>query len=72
MSFPEHAHGALEIAKLQEITTQTEHQRKLKEAEAAIANIQLQHVRTHEDEKRKTLSSETYEHQKVGLLYYRL
>jgi ATPase family AAA domain-containing protein 3A/B len=52
------------MAKMQEKTTQMKHQQKLKETEATIANLQLQHIQTQEDEKRKTLSSETYEHQK--------
>lgn len=59
-----HAKDALEMAKMQEKTTQMTHQQKLKETEATIANLQLQHIQTQEDEKRKTLSSETYEHQK--------
>ena len=51
---------------MQERTSQMEQQRKIKETEAALSNLQLQQIRTQEDEKRKTLSSETYEHQKVN------
>jgi ATPase family AAA domain-containing protein 3A/B len=67
-----HAKDALEMAKMQEKTTQMKHQQKLKETEATIANLQLQHIQTQEDEKRKTLSSETYEHQKVSLEFFQI
>jgi negative regulator of replication initiation len=60
------------MAKMQEKTTQMKHQQKLKETEATIANLQLQHIQTQEDEKRKTLSSETYEHQKVSLEFFQI
>ncbi|XP_053865269.1 ATPase family AAA domain-containing protein 3-like [Malaclemys terrapin pileata] len=58
-----HAKDALNLAQLQEQTLQMEQQSKIKEYEAAIEQLKNEHVRVQGDEKRKTLSEETRQHQ---------
>ncbi|XP_034609041.1 ATPase family AAA domain-containing protein 3-like [Trachemys scripta elegans] len=58
-----HAKDALHLAQLQEQTLQMEQQSKIKEYEAAIEQLKNEHVRVQGDEKRKTLSEETRQHQ---------
>ncbi|EDO42350.1 predicted protein [Nematostella vectensis] len=58
-----HAQKALDLAKLQESTKQLEKQEKIKEYEAGINQMQLDRVRVEQEEKRKTLSAETQQHQ---------
>ncbi|XP_065277321.1 ATPase family AAA domain-containing protein 3A [Emys orbicularis] len=58
-----HAKDALSLAQLQEQTLQMEQQSKIKEYEAAIEQLKNEHIRVQGDEKRKTLSEETRQHQ---------
>nr|XP_008165511.1 ATPase family AAA domain-containing protein 3-like [Chrysemys picta bellii] len=58
-----HAKDALNLAQLQEQTLQMEQQSKIKEYEAAIEQLKNEHIRVQGDEKRKTLSEETRQHQ---------
>ncbi|XP_046370572.2 ATPase family AAA domain-containing protein 3-like [Haliotis rufescens] len=54
---------ALELTKQQEITTQFEHQKKIKEYEGQLEQMKLEQIRVAQDEKRKTLAEETKQHQ---------
>ncbi|XP_065060760.1 ATPase family AAA domain-containing protein 3-A-like [Rhopilema esculentum] len=56
------AHSALELSKLQELSKQAEFQAKTKENEAAFEQIKSDRVRVEQEEKRKTLQSETQQH----------
>lgn len=58
------AKGALDLAKMQEQTKQMEQQTKIKEYEGALEQMKLDQVRSQQEERRKTLSHETQEHQK--------
>lgn len=58
-----HSKEALEMARVQEATKQLEQQRKIKEYEANIQQIQMDKVRVEQEEKRKTLAAETQQHQ---------
>lgn len=58
-----HSKEALEMARVQEATKQLEQQRKIKEYEASIQQIQMDKVRVEQEEKRKTLAAETQQHQ---------
>ncbi|KXJ21276.1 ATPase family AAA domain-containing protein 3 [Exaiptasia diaphana] len=58
-----HSQQALDLAKVQETTKQLEHQSKIKEYEAGIQQMTLDRVRVEQEEKRKTLSAETQQHQ---------
>ncbi|KAL1491083.1 hypothetical protein ABEB36_011736 [Hypothenemus hampei] len=58
-----HAKEALELSKLQETTRQVEHQAKIKEYEAHIAQMQIEGKRAEAEEKRKFLQEETRQHQ---------
>lgn len=51
------------MARVQEATKQLEQQRKIKEYEASIQQIQMDKVRVEQEEKRKTLAAETQQHQ---------
>ncbi|KAF7665847.1 hypothetical protein LDENG_00129490 [Lucifuga dentata] len=57
------AKEALALARMQEQTTQMEHQSKLKEYEAAIEQIKSDQIRVQAEERRKTLNEETKQHQ---------
>lgn len=59
----DHSKEALEMARLQETSKQLEHQRKIKEFEANIEAMQLDKTRVEQEEKRKTLATETQQHQ---------
>uniref|UniRef100_A0A4W4HEI6 AAA+ ATPase domain-containing protein n=1 Tax=Electrophorus electricus TaxID=8005 RepID=A0A4W4HEI6_ELEEL len=58
-----HAKEALDLARVQEQTTQMEHQSKIKEYEAAIEQLKGDQIRIQAEERRKTLSEETKQHQ---------
>ncbi|TFK13673.1 transmembrane and coiled-coil domain-containing protein 4 [Platysternon megacephalum] len=58
-----HAKDALSLAQLQEKTLQMEQQSKIKEYEAAIEQLKNEQIRVQADERRKTLSEETRQHQ---------
>ncbi|KAL3280996.1 hypothetical protein HHI36_004221 [Cryptolaemus montrouzieri] len=58
-----HAKEALELSKQQEATKQIEHQAKMKEYEAHIAQLQIEGKRAEAEEKRKYLQEETRQHQ---------
>lgn len=58
-----HSKEALEMARVQEATKQLKQQRKIKEYEASIQQIQMDKVRVEQEEKRKTLAAETQQHQ---------
>ncbi|XP_065842608.1 ATPase family AAA domain-containing protein 3-B-like [Oscarella lobularis] len=59
-----YAKDALELAKQQELTTQLESQKNIKEWEATVEKIKYEQVQKEHEEKRKTLSAETQEHQR--------
>ncbi|XP_030842964.1 ATPase family AAA domain-containing protein 3-B-like [Strongylocentrotus purpuratus] len=58
------ARGALDLAKMQEQTKQMEQQTKIKEYEGAVEQMKLDQSRVQQEEKRKTMSQETQEHQR--------
>ncbi|XP_068171375.1 ATPase family AAA domain containing 3 [Antennarius striatus] len=58
-----HAKEALDLARMQEQTTQMEHQSKMKEYEAAVEQLKTDQIRTQGEERRKTLTEETKQHQ---------
>ncbi|KAJ1074500.1 hypothetical protein K5549_001195 [Capra hircus] len=58
-----HAKEALSLAQMQEQTLQLEHQAKLKEYEAAVEQLKGDQIRAQAEERRKTLSEETRQHQ---------
>uniref|UniRef100_A0A8C3QSH4 ATPase family AAA domain containing 3A n=1 Tax=Cyanoderma ruficeps TaxID=181631 RepID=A0A8C3QSH4_9PASS len=58
-----HAKDALSLAQMQEQTLQLEQQAKLKEYEAAIEQLKNEQIRVQAEERRKTLSEETKQHQ---------
>lgn len=58
-----HAHEALELSKLQEVSRQQEYQVKVKEFEAHIEQSKVEQKRVDAEEKRKTLAEETKQHQ---------
>lgn len=58
-----HAKEALELSKQQEATKQIEHQAKIKEYEAHIAQLQIEAKKTEAEEKRKYLQEESRQHQ---------
>nr|XP_020463380.1 ATPase family AAA domain-containing protein 3A [Monopterus albus] len=58
-----HAKEALELARMQEQTTQMEHQSKMKEYEAAVEQLKGDQIRIQSEERRKTLNEETRQHQ---------
>uniref|UniRef100_A0A7N5ZRH1 AAA+ ATPase domain-containing protein n=1 Tax=Anabas testudineus TaxID=64144 RepID=A0A7N5ZRH1_ANATE len=58
-----HAKEALELSRMQEQTTQIEHQSKLKEYEAAVEQLKGDQIRIQGEERRKTLNEETKQHQ---------
>ncbi|XP_076857740.1 ATPase family AAA domain containing 3 [Brachyhypopomus gauderio] len=58
-----HAKEALDLARMQEQTTQIEHQSKMKEYEAAIEQLKGDQIRVQAEERRKTLGEETKQHQ---------
>ncbi|KAG0420935.1 hypothetical protein HPB47_003155 [Ixodes persulcatus] len=62
-----HAKDALELSKMQEKTLQLEHQSKIKEFEAHIEHSKLDAHRVQQEERRKTLSEETKQHQQRAL-----
>ncbi|XP_033097761.1 ATPase family AAA domain-containing protein 3-B-like [Anneissia japonica] len=57
------AKGALDLAKMQEQSTQLEKQGKIKEYETAIEQFKIDQIRVQQEEKRKTLGQETQQHQ---------
>ncbi|XP_030584834.1 ATPase family AAA domain containing 3 [Archocentrus centrarchus] len=58
-----HAKEALELARMQEHTSQLEHQSKMKEYEAAVEQLKGDQIRIQAEERRKTLNEETKQHQ---------
>uniref|UniRef100_A0A665TSC0 AAA+ ATPase domain-containing protein n=1 Tax=Echeneis naucrates TaxID=173247 RepID=A0A665TSC0_ECHNA len=58
-----HAKEALDLARMQEQTTQMEHQSKMKEYEAAVEQLKGDQIRIQAEERRKTLNEETKQHQ---------
>ncbi|XP_060252552.1 ATPase family AAA domain-containing protein 3 isoform X1 [Ovis aries] len=62
-TLPGHAKEALSLAQMQEQTLQLEHQAKLKEYEAAVEQLKGDQIRAQAEERRKTLSEETRQHQ---------
>lgn len=62
-----HAKDALELAKMQEQTSQLAHQKQIKEMEAQIEQMKLEQGRVLQEEKRKTLQEETKQHQQRSL-----
>uniref|UniRef100_A0A669EQT2 ATPase family AAA domain containing 3A n=1 Tax=Oreochromis niloticus TaxID=8128 RepID=A0A669EQT2_ORENI len=58
-----HAKEALELARMQENTTQLEHQSKMKEYEAAVEQLKGDQIRIQAEERRKTVNEETKQHQ---------
>lgn len=54
-----HAVQALDLARLQETTKQTEYQANLKEHEAAVEQLQIQKIQVQEQERRKSMTEET-------------
>ncbi|XP_064446183.1 ATPase family AAA domain-containing protein 3 isoform X1 [Mirounga angustirostris] len=58
-----HAKEALSLAQMQEQTLQLEQQSKLKEYEAAVEQLKSEQIRVQAEERRKTLSEETRQHQ---------
>uniref|UniRef100_A0A8D1IF35 ATPase family AAA domain containing 3A n=1 Tax=Sus scrofa TaxID=9823 RepID=A0A8D1IF35_PIG len=58
-----HAKEALSLAQMQEQTLQLEQQAKLKEYEAAVEQLKSEQIRVQAEERRKTLSEETRQHQ---------
>ncbi|KFQ63629.1 ATPase family AAA domain-containing protein 3-A, partial [Pelecanus crispus] len=63
LSISGHAKDALSLAQMQEQTLQLEQQAKLKEYEAAIEQLKNEQIRVQAEERRKTLSEETKQHQ---------
>ncbi|TKS71793.1 ATPase family AAA domain-containing protein 3-A [Collichthys lucidus] len=57
------AKEALDLARMQEQTTQMEHQSKMKEYEAAVEQLKGDQIRVQGEERRKTLNEETKQHQ---------
>ncbi|XP_008576360.1 PREDICTED: ATPase family AAA domain-containing protein 3-like isoform X2 [Galeopterus variegatus] len=62
-TLPGHAKDALSLAQMQEQTLQMEQQAKLKEYEAAVEQLKSEQIRVQAEERRKTLSEETRQHQ---------
>ncbi|XP_056293064.1 ATPase family AAA domain containing 3 [Pseudoliparis swirei] len=58
-----HAKEALDLSRMQEQTTQMEHQSKMKEYEAAVEQLKGDQIRIQADERRKTVNEETRQHQ---------
>ncbi|KAK7916662.1 hypothetical protein WMY93_012423 [Mugilogobius chulae] len=58
-----HAKEALDLARMQEQTSQLEHQTKIKEYEAAVEQLKGDQIKIQGEERRKTLSEETRQHQ---------
>uniref|UniRef100_A0A8C2Z8V3 ATPase family AAA domain containing 3A n=1 Tax=Cyclopterus lumpus TaxID=8103 RepID=A0A8C2Z8V3_CYCLU len=58
-----HAKEALDLSRMQEQTTQMEHQSKMKEYEAAVEQLKGDQIRIQADERRKTINEETRQHQ---------
>nr|XP_055118626.1 ATPase family AAA domain-containing protein 3A isoform X4 [Symphalangus syndactylus] len=58
-----YAKDALNLAQMQEQTLQWEQQSKLKEYEAAVEQLKSEQIRVQAEERRKTLSEETRQHQ---------
>ncbi|XP_058486923.1 ATPase family AAA domain containing 3 [Solea solea] len=58
-----HAKEALDLARMQEQTTQLEHQTKVKEYEAAVEQLKGDQLKIQGEERRKTLNEETKQHQ---------
>ncbi|KAF3856339.1 hypothetical protein F7725_017062 [Dissostichus mawsoni] len=58
-----HAKEALDLSRMQEQSTQMEHQSKIKEYEAAVEQIKGDQIRVQAEERRKTLNEETKQHQ---------
>ncbi|XP_058300348.1 ATPase family AAA domain-containing protein 3B-like [Hylobates moloch] len=58
-----YAKDALNLAQMQEQTLQLEQQSKLKEYEAAVEQLKSEQIRAQAEERRKTLSEETRQHQ---------
>lgn len=61
-----HAKEARSLAQMQEQTLQLEQQSKLKEYEAAVEQLKSEQIRVQAEERRKTLTEETRQHQAVS------
>ncbi|XP_078281311.1 ATPase family AAA domain containing 3 [Rhinoraja longicauda] len=58
-----HAKDALDLSRLQEQSVQLEHQTRIKEYEAAVEQLRSDQIKVQGEEKRKTLTEETRQHQ---------
>ncbi|XP_067826598.1 ATPase family AAA domain containing 3 [Heptranchias perlo] len=58
-----YAKDALDLSRLQEQTVQLEHQSRIKEYEAAVEQLRGDQIKVQGEEKRKTLTEETRQHQ---------
>ncbi|XP_056130090.1 ATPase family AAA domain containing 3 [Lampris incognitus] len=58
-----HAKEALDLARMQEQTTQMDYQSKIKEYEAAVEQLKGDQIKIQGEERRKTLNEETKQHQ---------
>ncbi|XP_013861810.1 ATPase family AAA domain containing 3 [Austrofundulus limnaeus] len=58
-----HAKDALDLARMQEQTSQMEYQSKIKEYEAAVEQLKGDQIRVQAEERRKTLQEETKQNQ---------
>ncbi|XP_037346095.2 ATPase family AAA domain containing 3 [Pungitius pungitius] len=58
-----HAKEALDLSRMQEQSTQMEHQSKIKEYEAAVEQLKGDQIRIQAEERRKTVNEETKQHQ---------
>ncbi|XP_032904203.1 ATPase family AAA domain-containing protein 3A [Amblyraja radiata] len=58
-----HAKDALDLSRLQEQSVHLEHQTRIKEYEAAVEQLRSDQIKIQGEEKRKTLTEETRQHQ---------
>ncbi|KAK6176224.1 hypothetical protein SNE40_014548 [Patella caerulea] len=58
-----HAKDALELTKMQEQTAQMDRQKQIKELEAQMEQLKIEQAKVSQEERRKTLSEETKQHQ---------
>uniref|UniRef100_T1ISF4 AAA+ ATPase domain-containing protein n=1 Tax=Strigamia maritima TaxID=126957 RepID=T1ISF4_STRMM len=61
------AKDALDLSKMQEMTMQLDHQKRIKEYEAHVEQTKLDQIRLQAEERRKTLAEETKQHQQRAL-----
>ncbi|XP_050412839.2 ATPase family AAA domain-containing protein 3-A isoform X1 [Patella vulgata] len=58
-----HAKDALDLTKMQEQTAQMDRQKQIKELEAQMEQLKIEQAKVSQEERRKTLSEETKQHQ---------